>query len=264
MSVVGALWPLTLLAVLVLLHFAQPVLVPMLLAILLAELLAPLVRRFERHLSTFLAVTLALVAAMIGAKPEERRQVLEEAAGISGLRARRHEAELKLRQAETNLTRAEDLLNGLDAQRGSLQKQARQANRYRNLSGLVRGAEAEWLALLRARAGAALAEAREALGAAQAGTKRAEAEAAGKLAGRRVGDYDALAENDGRPARRNAATRRHLRRLRAAQGVGPVGGCGSGRRRPRSGERRGRLLRPSMSSQPACSRSGGGGARRRR
>jgi chromosome segregation protein len=53
------------------------------------------------------------VAAMIGAKPEERRQVLEEAAGISGLRARRHEAELKLRQAEANLTRAEDLLNGL-------------------------------------------------------------------------------------------------------------------------------------------------------
>ena len=91
------------------------------------------------------------VSAMIGAKPEERRQVLEEAAGISGLRARRHEAELKLRQAETNLGRAEDLLGQLETQRGSLQRQARQANRYRNLSGLVRGAEAEWLALLRAR-----------------------------------------------------------------------------------------------------------------
>ncbi|WP_343895644.1 AAA family ATPase, partial [Craurococcus roseus] len=114
------------------------------------------------------------VAAMIGAKPEERRQVLEEAAGISGLRARRHEAELKLRQAEANLTRSEDLLNTLDAQRGSLQKQARQANRYRNLSGLVRAAEAEWLSVLRARAGAALDAARSALEAAQAATKRAE------------------------------------------------------------------------------------------
>ncbi len=83
------------------------------------------------------------VATMIGARPEERRQVLEEAAGIAGLRARRHEAELKLRQAEANLTRAEDLLGQLDAQRQSLAKQARQASRYRNLSGLVRQAEAE-------------------------------------------------------------------------------------------------------------------------
>ncbi|MBX9701956.1 MAG: AAA family ATPase, partial [Acetobacteraceae bacterium] len=103
------------------------------------------------------------VAALIGAKPEERRAVLEEAAGTAGLRARRHEAELKLRQAETNLTRAEDLLGGLDAQRQGLARQARQANRYRNLSGLVRGAEAEWLAILAARAAAAL-EAAQAAG----------------------------------------------------------------------------------------------------
>jgi len=96
------------------------------------------------------------VAALIGAKPEERRGVLEEAAGTAGLRARKHEAELKLRQAEQNLLRAEDLLGQLDAQRQGLQRQARQANRYRNLSGLVRGAEAEWLAILAARAAAAL------------------------------------------------------------------------------------------------------------
>ncbi|MBW8269741.1 AAA family ATPase, partial [Caldovatus sp. SYSU G05006] len=117
------------------------------------------------------------VAALIGARPEERRQVLEEAAGIAGLRARRHEAELKLRQAEANLTRAEDLLGQLEAQRQSLAKQARQASRYRNLSGLVRQAEAEWLALLRARAMAALAAARAAFAAARAETRRAEAEA---------------------------------------------------------------------------------------
>ncbi|MBX6375768.1 MAG: AAA family ATPase, partial [Acetobacteraceae bacterium] len=117
------------------------------------------------------------VAALIGAKPEERRQVLEEAAGIAGLRARRHEAELKLRQAETNLTRSEDLLAQLDLQRQSLAKQARQANRYRNISGLVRQAEAEWLALLRARAMAALESARAAFAEARAATQRAEADA---------------------------------------------------------------------------------------
>ena len=112
------------------------------------------------------------VSAMISAKPEERRQVLEEAAGISGLRARRHEAELKLHQAETNLGRAEDLLGQLDTQRNSLQRQARQANRYRNLSGLVRQAEAEWLALLRARAQAALALAGATFATASAATRR--------------------------------------------------------------------------------------------
>ncbi|WP_158295610.1 AAA family ATPase, partial [Crenalkalicoccus roseus] len=115
------------------------------------------------------------VAAIIGARPEERRAVLEEAAGIAGLRARRHEAELKLRQAEANLTRAEDLLGQLDAQRQGLARQARQANRYRNLSGLVREAEAEWLALLRARARAALAAAQAEFDAALAATRAAEA-----------------------------------------------------------------------------------------
>ena len=113
------------------------------------------------------------VSALIQARPEDRRQVLEEAAGISGLRARRHEAELKLRQAEQNLARAEDLLGALDTQRQSLQRQARQANRYRNISGLVRAAEGEWLALLAARADAALAAARTQ----QAGAEHAVREA---------------------------------------------------------------------------------------
>ncbi|MFT8244105.1 chromosome segregation SMC family protein [Roseomonas sp. BN140053] len=120
------------------------------------------------------------VAALIGAKPEERRQVLEEAAGIAGLRARRHEAELKLRQAEGNLTRAEDLRAQLERQRDGLRKQARQAARYRNLSGLTRAAEGEWLAILAARAEAALIAAREeqaqaqrALGEAEAAAERA-------------------------------------------------------------------------------------------
>ena len=101
------------------------------------------------------------VSALIGAKPEERRSVLEEAAGIAGLRARRHEAELKLRQAETNLARSEDLLAQLALQQEALRKQARQAARYRNLSGLVRDAEGEWFAILVARAEATILAARE-------------------------------------------------------------------------------------------------------
>nr|WP_237182246.1 AAA family ATPase [Roseomonas marmotae] len=114
------------------------------------------------------------VASLIAAKPEERRQVLEEAAGIAGLRARKHEAELKLRQAEQNLTRAEDLKGQLEVQRQSLQRQARQAARYRNLSGLTRQAEAEWFSLLLARAEAALLKARQDFAAAQAATRAAE------------------------------------------------------------------------------------------
>jgi chromosome segregation protein len=91
------------------------------------------------------------VGALVGAKPEERRAVLEEAAGITGLHARRHEAELKLRAAETNLSRAEDLKGQLETQLGSLKRQARQASRYRNISGAIRAAEAELLSIQRAR-----------------------------------------------------------------------------------------------------------------
>jgi chromosome segregation protein len=74
------------------------------------------------------------VAAIVNAKPQERRQILEEAAGVSGLRARRREAELKLQAAETNMTRVDDVVQGLEAQLGTLKKQARQAVRYKELS----------------------------------------------------------------------------------------------------------------------------------
>ncbi|MDW8400016.1 MAG: AAA family ATPase, partial [Acetobacteraceae bacterium] len=117
------------------------------------------------------------VAALIGAKPEERRQVLEEAAGIAGLRARRHEAELRLRAAEANLARAEDLRAQLLAQRQRLAAQAKDAARYRDLSTLIRAAEAEWLGILAARAAAGIAAAEEAFAAARAATRAAEAEA---------------------------------------------------------------------------------------
>ncbi len=82
------------------------------------------------------------IGEIIQAKPEQRRRVLEEAAGISGLHARRHEAELRLRAAEQNLARLEDVINQLAGQMDALKRQSRQAVRYRNISQYVRKAEA--------------------------------------------------------------------------------------------------------------------------
>ncbi len=82
------------------------------------------------------------VAAIIAAKPIERRQLLEEAAGITGLHSRRHEAELKLKAAEANLARLDDVIATLDVQFQGLKKQARQAARYRKMSDLIRRTEA--------------------------------------------------------------------------------------------------------------------------
>jgi len=82
------------------------------------------------------------IGEIIQAKPEQRRRVLEEAAGVSGLHARRHEAELRLKAAETNLLRAEDVIGQLAAQMDGLKKQAKQAIRYRTVSLQVRKSEA--------------------------------------------------------------------------------------------------------------------------
>jgi len=87
------------------------------------------------------------IGALIAAKPTARRTILEEAAGITGLHNRRHEAELRLRAAETNLTRLDDVLAALEAQLQTLKRQARQATRYRNLSDHIRRAEAAVLYL---------------------------------------------------------------------------------------------------------------------
>ncbi len=82
------------------------------------------------------------IGEIIQAKPEQRRRVLEEAAGISGLHARRHEAELRLRAAEQNLARLEDVIGQLGGQIDALKRQSRQAVRYRALSQQIRKAEA--------------------------------------------------------------------------------------------------------------------------
>ncbi|MEO0388087.1 MAG: AAA family ATPase, partial [Pseudomonadota bacterium] len=85
------------------------------------------------------------ISELINAKPKARRRILEEAAGISGLYQRRHEAELKLRAAETNLARLEDVLEALRAQMAQLARQARQAARYRDIAETLRQAEAQLL-----------------------------------------------------------------------------------------------------------------------
>jgi chromosome segregation protein len=82
------------------------------------------------------------IGLLISQKPLARRAILEEAAGIGGLHQRRHEAELRLRAAETNLSRLEDVIREVEGQLNSLKRQARQASRYRNLSGHIRKAEA--------------------------------------------------------------------------------------------------------------------------
>ena len=82
------------------------------------------------------------IAELINARPKARRRILEEAAGISGLYQRRHEAELKLRATEANLARVADVLEALDTQLASLARQARQAARYREVAEALRRAEA--------------------------------------------------------------------------------------------------------------------------
>lgn len=82
------------------------------------------------------------IGELIAAKPQARRQLLEEAAGISGLHSRRHEAELRLRGAETNLERLEDVTSQLESQIESLKRQSRQANRFKMLSADIRRHEA--------------------------------------------------------------------------------------------------------------------------
>ncbi len=81
------------------------------------------------------------IAELINAKPKARRRILEEAAGISGLYQRRHEAELKLKNTEQNLLRVDDVIEQLATQLGQLARQARQAQRYRGIGETLRHAE---------------------------------------------------------------------------------------------------------------------------
>ncbi len=81
------------------------------------------------------------ISELINAKPKNRRRILEEAAGISGLYQRRHEAELKLKSAEANLLRVDDVIEQLSNQLAQLMRQAKQAARYREIGESLRHAE---------------------------------------------------------------------------------------------------------------------------
>ncbi len=143
------------------------------------------------------------VAGIINAKPQERRQLLEEAAGVSGLNVRRREAELRLRAADSNLVRLDDVMKAAEAQASGLRRQAKSATRYRELSERIRAHEAallrlQWAAAIEALqaaerelrdADAALAEAVQA--AARAAT--AQADAASGLPARRQAEATAAA-----------------------------------------------------------------------
>jgi len=138
------------------------------------------------------------IGALVEAKPAERRRILEDAAGVAGLQARRHEAELRLQAAEANLGRVHDLIVTLSEQHERLRKQARQAARYRELSAAFRETEA---ALLAGRWRAA----RAALVAAEAALEQARERVAGSA--RAVADL--RQERD--------ATAADVQRLRAAE-----------------------------------------------
>ncbi|MBC2778689.1 chromosome segregation protein SMC [Parasphingopyxis marina] len=97
------------------------------------------------------------IGAVVSAKPTERRQMLEEAAGIAGLHVRRKDAEQKLRAAETNLSRLDDLLADMEQRVRALKRQASQARRYRQLSEQIETGEAR-LVFARWRDAAAAAE----------------------------------------------------------------------------------------------------------
>jgi len=82
------------------------------------------------------------IGALVTAKPTDRRAILEEAAGISGLHVRRHEAELRLAAAENNLKRADELRRQQEKQLANLQKQAEEATKYKDISDEIRKVEA--------------------------------------------------------------------------------------------------------------------------
>jgi chromosome segregation protein len=82
------------------------------------------------------------IGALVTAKPTDRRAILEEAAGISGLHVRRHEAELRLSAAENNLKRADELRRQQERQLANLQKQAEEATKYKLISQEIKKIEA--------------------------------------------------------------------------------------------------------------------------
>jgi len=159
------------------------------------------------------------IGAVIAAKPVERRMMLEEAAGISGLHARRKDAEQKLRATEANLQRLDELLTEQEARVTALRRQARAAERYRALTDRIRLAEGKLLYARWAEADRAAAEAAEEAKAAEGEVARLQQEmqiaqalqeqAAAALAERR--DAAIAARDAGRTLAHELATARAKR-----------------------------------------------------
>jgi len=103
------------------------------------------------------------IGEIINAKPESRRRILEEAAGIAGLHARKHEAETRLKAAEHNLQRLEDVIIQIASQMDSLKRQSRQTTRYKNVANDIRKQQSILLALRWREAEAGVAESERAV-----------------------------------------------------------------------------------------------------
>jgi len=141
------------------------------------------------------------IGEIISAKPQARRRILEEAAGVAGLHSRRHEAELRLHAASENLLRLEDVLKQVDSQAEGLRRQARGAARYRAIAAQIRQHEALSALISYRAASAALAEAERKLAQddsrvaertlAQAAAAREQALAAHELPALRNGEAEA-------------------------------------------------------------------------
>jgi chromosome segregation protein len=150
------------------------------------------------------------IGAIIAAKPAERRQMLEEAAGISGLHVRRREAEIRLRATEANLARVEELVAEQEARIAVLRRQARSAERYRQLSDTIKLTEAK-LIYARWRDAAAAAEAAraEAKAADEAVFAASEAQRAAAAWSNEATGVLAAARSKAQAARDEAADARH-------------------------------------------------------
>ena len=118
------------------------------------------------------------ISELIASKPQNRRRILEEAAGIAGLNSRRHEAELKLRAAETNLERLTEVSAEVERQLESLKRQSRKARKYKALSDEIAALDAFAAHLKWEAARAGVAQATEALNTAKADVERLTREVA--------------------------------------------------------------------------------------
>jgi chromosome segregation protein len=118
------------------------------------------------------------IGLILSSRPTDRRQLIEEAAGITKYKARRRAAELKLEAAQQNLTRIDDIVYEVEKQRGSLQRQAAKARRY----GRLRDEMRRWEKVLFSRRYRALGELIESARARLSGTREHEALAAARLA----------------------------------------------------------------------------------